>query len=100
MLTPTADLVAAAAAAGTGIPAFNGITLEHGEAIVAGAEQAGRPVILALSHNAVRFHQDALEPIAAGYRLPADKAALYRQGYAANPRSLDLIGKATAPAKK
>ncbi|MBX7186151.1 MAG: HEAT repeat domain-containing protein [Vicinamibacteria bacterium] len=45
-------------------------------------------------------HDGLEELIAAGYRLPADKAALYRQGYAANPRSLDLIGKATAPAKK
>ena len=47
VLTPTAELVAAAAAAGVGVPAFNGITVEHAEAIVAGAEAAGRPVILA-----------------------------------------------------
>jgi fructose-bisphosphate aldolase class II len=34
--------------------AFNVIQLEHAEAIVAGAEQAGRPVILQISENAVR----------------------------------------------
>ena len=42
-LARTADLVAAAHRAGTGLVAFNVITLEHAEAIVAGAEQAGRP---------------------------------------------------------
>lgn len=36
--------------------AFNVITLEHAEGIVAGAERAGRPVILQLSENAIRFH--------------------------------------------
>ncbi|MFN8193739.1 MAG: class II fructose-bisphosphate aldolase [Nocardioidaceae bacterium] len=91
MLTPTADLVAAAAAAGTGIPAFNGITLEHGEAIVAGAEQAGRPVILALSHNAVRFHQDALEPIAAGYRLLAERSSVPIGLHLDHVEDLDLV---------
>lgn len=75
MLTPTADLVSAAAADGVGIPAFNGITVEHGEAIAAAASDAGRPVILALSHNAVRFH-GALRPIAAAYRALAEDAAV------------------------
>jgi len=45
-------------------------------------------------------HDGLEELIAAGYRLPADKAALFRQGYASQPKSLDLITKATAPAKK
>ncbi len=39
------------------IAAFNVITLEHAEGIVAGAEQAGLPVILQLSENAIRFHE-------------------------------------------
>ena len=38
------------------VAAFNVITLEHAEAIVAGAEKAGSPVILQLSENAIRFH--------------------------------------------
>ena len=75
MLTPTAQIVADAAARGTGAPAFNGITLEHGEAIVLGAERAGLPVILALSHNAVRYH-GALRPVAAAYRALAEAAAV------------------------
>jgi fructose-bisphosphate aldolase class II len=75
VLTSSAELVSDAQAAGVGVPAFNGITLEHGEAIVAAAERTGTPVILALSHNAVRFH-GALEPISAAYRTLAEQAAV------------------------
>ncbi len=75
VLTPTAQIVADAASRGTGAPAFNGITLEHGEAVVRAAEQVGQPVILALSHNAVRFH-GALAPVAAAYRALAEGAGV------------------------
>ena len=71
MLVPTAELVSAAAATHTGIGAFNVITIEHAEAIAAGAEQAGRPVILQISENAVRFHGGRLPPIAAATRAIA-----------------------------
>jgi fructose-bisphosphate aldolase, class II len=60
---PTAAIVDAAAAAGRGVGAFNVVHLEHAEAHVAGAEQAGAPVILQISENAVRWH-GRLEPIA------------------------------------
>jgi fructose-bisphosphate aldolase, class II len=75
VLIGTADLVSIAQARGVGIPAFNGITLEHGEAIVEAAERSGIPVILALSHNAVRFHGD-LRPIALAYRALAEQASV------------------------
>jgi fructose-bisphosphate aldolase class II len=75
VLTPTAELVTAAVTEGVGIVAFNGITVEHAEAIAAGAEAARRPVILALSHNAVRFH-GSLRPIAAAYRAIAEDAGV------------------------
>jgi len=75
VLTPTAQIVADAAASSGGAPAFNGITLEHGEAVVRAAERAGRPVILALSHNAVRFH-GALRPVTAAYRALAEDAGV------------------------
>ncbi|MEU4250891.1 class II fructose-bisphosphate aldolase [Amycolatopsis sp. NPDC026612] len=45
------------------VGAFNAILLEHAEAIVAGAEQAGLPVILQISQNAIRYH-GSLEPFA------------------------------------
>ncbi|GGM47288.1 fructose-bisphosphate aldolase [Longimycelium tulufanense] len=61
-LTPTGEIVDAAARAGRGVGAFNVIQLEHAEALVAGAERAGAPVILQISHNCVRYH-GALEPI-------------------------------------
>jgi fructose-bisphosphate aldolase, class II len=64
-LATTADLITQARAAGVGVPAFNVITLEHAEAIAAGAERAGRPAILQISENAVKFHGGRLEPIAA-----------------------------------
>ena len=72
----TADLVAAAHRAGSGLVAFNVITLEHAEAIVAGAEQVGRPVVLQISENAVKFHHGRLRPIAAATTAVADGATV------------------------
>ncbi|QIP83057.1 class II fructose-bisphosphate aldolase [Streptomyces sp. Tu 2975] len=62
-LTPTEDIVRSAVQGGVGVGAFNVVQLEHAEAIVAGAEAAGRPVILQISENTARYHR-ALEPIA------------------------------------
>jgi fructose-bisphosphate aldolase, class II len=56
MLTTTAEIVDAACRAGTGVAAFNVITLEHAEAIAEAAELTGLPAILQISQNAVRFH--------------------------------------------
>jgi len=39
-----------------GLGAFNVVLLEHAEALVAGAEQAGLPVVLQISENCVRYH--------------------------------------------
>lgn len=64
-LVSTGELVSAAAAGSHGIAAFNVITLEHAEAIAAGAEQAGGPAILQISENAVKFHGGKLSAIAA-----------------------------------
>lgn len=75
-LATTADLVARARAAGRGVAAFNVITLEHAEGIVAGAERAGADVILQISENAVRFHGGRLRPIAAGTIEVARSAAV------------------------
>ncbi|MGW0664755.1 class II fructose-bisphosphate aldolase [Streptodolium elevatio] len=75
-LTPTGDIVASARRDGRGAGAFNAITLEHAEAVVAGAEAAGLPVILAVSENAVRFHGGRLRPLAAGCAALAEEAAV------------------------
>ncbi|MGH3423386.1 MAG: class II fructose-bisphosphate aldolase [Nocardioidaceae bacterium] len=71
-LVRTADLVADAVAAGTGVAAFNVITLEHAEAIAAGSEQANRPAILQLSQNCARFHGGDLAPICAAATAVAE----------------------------
>ncbi|MEV0848571.1 class II fructose-bisphosphate aldolase [Streptomyces sp. NPDC049954] len=80
-LVGTGELVARARAAGTGIAAFNVITLEHVEAVVAGAEAAGVPVILQVSENAVKYHGGRLAPLAhaavAEARAGAVPAALH-----------------------
>ncbi|MCW3841560.1 class II fructose-bisphosphate aldolase family protein [Micromonospora yasonensis] len=70
-LVPTGRTVASGP-----VCAFNVITLEHAEAIVAGAEAAGRPVILQISENAVRFHDRRLAPIAAAARAVAAAATV------------------------
>jgi fructose-bisphosphate aldolase class II len=64
-LVTTKQIVESARDAGTGVGAFNVITLEHAEAIVAAAEQVNRPVILQVSENAVRFHLGRVRPVAA-----------------------------------
>ena len=61
-LTGPGDILAAARGAGGAVGAFNVIQIEHAEAIVAGAEQAGLPVILQISENTAKFHR-GLAPI-------------------------------------
>jgi fructose-bisphosphate aldolase class II len=73
--TSTAEIMAAAQADGTGVGAFNLIGIEHAEAIVAGAEAAGLPVVLQISENCVRYH-GALEPIALASLAIARAAAV------------------------
>ncbi|MFG3253391.1 ketose-bisphosphate aldolase [Streptomyces sp. NPDC048172] len=69
MLTGTGEI----AAEGGVVPAFNVIQLEHVTAVVEGAERAGRPVVLQISENAVRYHR-ALAPLASA-ALAAARAA-------------------------
>jgi fructose-bisphosphate aldolase class II len=57
------DLLGPAVADRRGVGAFNVFSIEHAEAQVAGAEQAGMPVVLQISENAVKYHH-GLEPIA------------------------------------
>jgi fructose-bisphosphate aldolase class II len=75
-LVSTREIVDEARARRVGVGAFNVITLEHAEAIVAGAEQAGSPVILQFSENAVKFHQGQLTPIAAAAAAIASHATV------------------------
>ncbi|MEU8523338.1 class II fructose-bisphosphate aldolase [Streptomyces sp. NPDC048577] len=74
-LVPTGEIVLGARAAGTGAGAFNVVQIEHAQAIVAGAEAAGRPVILQISENTARYH-GSLEPIALATLASARRAAV------------------------
>jgi fructose-bisphosphate aldolase class II len=75
-LASTGDLVTAAAARGSAVAAFNVITLEHIEAVVAGAEPAGAPVVLQVSENAVKFRYGRLLPLARAAVAAAERAAV------------------------
>ncbi len=57
-LTATSHVVDLAIRSDTAALAFNVITLEHAQAIAAACERTGLPAILAVSHNAVRYHGD------------------------------------------
>ncbi|MRX44761.1 class II fructose-bisphosphate aldolase [Agromyces kandeliae] len=75
MLIRTSRLAAEVGASLPAIAAFNVITLEFAEGIVVGAERAGLPVLLSVSHNAVRFH-GGLSPIASACRAVAEGASV------------------------
>ncbi|WP_250007549.1 class II fructose-bisphosphate aldolase [Actinoplanes sp. M2I2] len=74
-LVRIADIVTPAAADRRPVGAFNVVQLEHAEAIVAGAEQAGAPVVLQISENCARYH-GALAPIGAAALAVARAAAV------------------------
>ena len=74
-LCSTGDLVAAAREGGHAVGAFNVITLEHVEAVVAGAEEARRPAIIQVSENAVRFHGGHVGPLARAAAAAAEESS-------------------------
>ena len=73
-LAAMTEIIGPAQAAARGVGAFNVIGIEHAEAIVAGAEAAGTPVVVAVSENCVRYH-GALGPIGAACARIAESAA-------------------------
>jgi fructose-bisphosphate aldolase class II len=75
-LATTGELVGRAAAARRAVASFNIITLEHVEAVVAGAESARAPVVLQVSENAVRFRGGRLLPLARAAAAAAEQAAV------------------------
>jgi fructose-bisphosphate aldolase, class II len=75
-LVPVKEIITTARDAGRGAGAFNVIGIEHAEAIVTGAEEAGSPVILQLSENCVAYHGAAVEPIGRAMLAIAARAAV------------------------
>lgn len=70
----TFSLVNEAAQHALGIGAFNVIHLETAEALIMGAEQANLPVILQISHNCIRFHNNQLAPLSKAVIALAEQA--------------------------
>ncbi|MGW4322409.1 class II fructose-bisphosphate aldolase [Streptomyces sp. NPDC004684] len=94
-LAATGELVGSAAAARSAVVAFNIITLEHVEAVVAGAEAAGTPVILQISENAVRFRYGRLLPLARAAAEAARRAAVPVALHLDHVQSDDLLRQAS-----
>jgi fructose-bisphosphate aldolase class II len=95
-LVPTSTLVATAHRTGTGVAAFNVITIEHIEAVAAGAVAAGLPAILQVSQNAVKFHHGLLEPVAAAARAIASASQADLSLHLDHVEDIDLLHAAPA----
>lgn len=93
MLAPLINLASQSRARQEGLGAFNVVQLDNAEAIVQAAEEAGRPVVLQISQNAVAFHGDlrplALATLAIARRSPARVAV-----HLDHAHDLDLIREA------
>ncbi|MEU6217534.1 class II fructose-bisphosphate aldolase [Streptomyces sp. NPDC047022] len=93
-LASTGDLVAAAMADQGAVAAFNVITLEHVEAVIAGAESARAPVVLQVSENAVKFRYGRLLPLARAAAEAAARAAVPVALHLDHVQSDDLLRQA------
>jgi fructose-bisphosphate aldolase class II len=71
-LAMAGELIADAAARRRAVPSFNVVTLEQASAVVAGAQDAGVPVLLQVSENAIRFHGSFAPLLAACRELARD----------------------------
>ncbi|MFI9207736.1 MULTISPECIES: class II fructose-bisphosphate aldolase [unclassified Streptomyces] len=92
-LTPTDGVVGPARDANSGVGAFNVVQIEHAEAIVAGAERAGLPVVLQISENTARYH-GALAPIALASLAVARAAAVPVAVHLDHAESAELVHEA------
>ncbi|MCT4354010.1 class II fructose-bisphosphate aldolase [Streptomyces sp. Je 1-79] len=94
-LTSTGEIVVEARERNAGAGAFNVIQIEHAQAIVAGAEAAGRPVILQISENTARYH-GSLEPIGLATLAIARRAAVPVAVHLDHAESTELVREAVA----
>lgn len=92
-LATLTDVLAPARARGVGVGAFNVIQLEHAEALVGAAADAGLPVVLQISENCVRYH-GSLAPLAAATRALAEAAPVPCVLHLDHATDVDLIHEA------
>jgi fructose-bisphosphate aldolase class II len=93
-LTVTGELVARAAEERTAVAAFNVVTLEHVEAVIAGAEAARAPVVLQVSENVVKFRYGRLLPLARAAIAAAERASVPVALHLDHVQSDDLLRQA------
>lgn len=93
-LVATGELVTRAAATRSAVAAFNVITLEHVEAVIAAAESLDAPVVLQVSENAVRFRHGRLLPLARAAVTAAQHAAVPVALHLDHVQSDDLLHQA------
>ena len=72
---------------------MNVIQIEHAEAIVSGAEQAGRPVVLQISENTAAYHR-SLAPIALATLRIAEESSAEVNVHLDHATSVDLVHEA------
>jgi fructose-bisphosphate aldolase class II len=96
----TRDLVADAVANQAAVLAFNVITLEHAEGIVAGLERAGSPGLLQVSENAVRYRQGRIGPLLAACRELAEQATVPIGLHLDHLQDPDLLADGVAHARR
>ncbi len=70
-LATTSELIAAASDSGSALAAFNVLSLDHAEAVAAGAASAGSPALLQLSENAIAFRGGPEPLLAACWEIAA-----------------------------
>jgi fructose-bisphosphate aldolase class II len=97
-LSPTSDLVASAAAAGTAVMAFNVITVEHAEGVAEGVERAGAAALIQLSENTVLFHGGRIAPLLAACAQIAKDSSASLGIHLDHFQDVDLITEAIATA--
>lgn len=95
-LVTTGELVTRATRTRSAVAAFNIITLEHVEAVIAGAESVRSPVVLQVSENAVRFRYGRLLPLARAAVAAAEQSAVPVALHLDHIRSDDLLRQAPA----
>ncbi|MET9789496.1 class II fructose-bisphosphate aldolase [Streptomyces canus] len=93
-LVTTGELVTRAATTRSAVAAFNIITLEHVEAVLAGAESLDAPVVLQVSENAVKFRYGRLLPLARAAVVAAERAAVPVALHLDHVQSDDLLRQA------
>jgi fructose-bisphosphate aldolase class II len=98
-LARTAGLISDAVARGRAVAAFNVITVEHAEAIAAGAARVGVGAILQVSENAVRFHGGNPRPLLLACRAIAEAAPVPLSLHLDHVEDLELAGIAIVEAQ-